>query len=591
MVVDGSNGRIIKENYIDRANAKYHFNLESGTINYGEEVIDVLLTSNNIYGNYLSTISGMESVKTMAGVKTSSDVYSMAVNNFGQDIPYLILGSKDGNITLYKLYRGQPEIRTAGIPELQENPFIRVGADFTQRTTFLLANAFRDGAVGDDGIDDIFVVDDYFIGAADTDELETNPDYNEAMWSLNVPEFGQFNGFAEIVDLKGDGVLYLVASFDNVLTAVDIETGAFYWNYTYTGDTLSDVNIIIDDLDADGTPEIIIGRKYTFFSSIYGNVTVRNFDGTYRWSKYQYNYDYAVVAVADLDGGNKEVIVSYRNATNPYWTRLEIYSDTGSLLFTDDLKHMPWVEKIAVGNFDSTTSGEEFILFFELSAIDVPDVLYNFFNFPTLYLMLGYSGGSITYPNGILTLGPFNGKTQDYRVVDTNNDGNDDLIGLSEKGDLFILQGVTSGNSMVSGGELDSLAVPYARNMLDLGNFFGTPGFIYVSSATTVSAYDTYDITSDPISSVNVNVDIIQDIIVGDLDGDLLDDYLIASKAGYVWIVSSEANVMALTIEEPANNIEIGIRKTGNVSIALVGLLSSPFLLMAFKSKYFRYKI
>ncbi|MCY3414616.1 MAG: PQQ-binding-like beta-propeller repeat protein [Candidatus Heimdallarchaeota archaeon] len=612
--VDSTNGKIIWSEELSTNTARTRLDADFGDVSFGTEEIGLILSSvTNIGGNSLGQILDVSNGMTVAGIPSSEEIYAMGASNFGGNVPYVVVGGKFGNITTYKLYEGQPVKKTSVDPLDKTEPFIRVGEDFTSRTKFLLASAFADGKVGNDGIDDIFVADDFFLGGADTDELETNPSYNEAMWQIFNKDWGRFDGFAEIVSYKEDQ--FIIASFQKALVMVEITTGDLIWEHTYPDDDFKSSgmpNVVIDDLNMDDKPEIIMGMRQYKSGAIYGRIEIVDIDDGKLIKAIQHKgFSNAKVVTADLDADDKrEILVVMRNATNPYWTRFAVYdADYQAYLAYIpsfggdkyiDIKKMPVVSDIAVGDFDKALKGDEFMFFFELSSIDVPDVLYNFMSFPTMYMMLGLDVSSgFEYPSGLLTFAPYHGRTRDHWVFDIDGDGNDDLIGLSRYGDLFSFFGVDSGTSwqlsMDSGGTYDTLAVPYSRTMLELGDFCGkdSPSYIFVSSATSVSCYplNPRGFHEEPQAERhwNVKIDIIHDIVVGDLDGDEIQDFIIASRTGYVWIARSSdvSKFMNLDADKQINDIAISLEDIQNYRIVgLVGLLVSPFIIMAIRAKY-----
>ena len=131
------------------------------------------------------------------------------------------------------------------------------------------------------------------------------------------------------------------------------------------------------------------------------------------------------------------------------------------------------------------------------------------------------------------------------------------MIGVGRRGDLYS-QEITTSFTLKQMGVFDSLAVPYARKYIEFGNFCGTSSFYMVTSATSVGCYDSFDF-SGPLNakaSIDLDFDIIQDIVKGDLDDDNVDDLIVTSRDGFVWIVSSQENALALELLAPQNVVE-----------------------------------
>lgn len=145
---------------------------------------------------------------------------------------------------------------------------------------------------------------------------------------------------------KSEGPLYLFklnSGFDRAkrgLVAIDLSTGKQVWDFL-TGDQV--LNPLIEDIDNDGSQEIVFGG-YAPFNGAYYNGTgddssyvfVLNADGELRWRKKIGPYfSGAYPAIADVNGDGKKEVLVLRYNSNPELKGqdpLRIFNDNGDEL-------------------------------------------------------------------------------------------------------------------------------------------------------------------------------------------------------------------------------------------------------------------
>ncbi len=513
--------------------------------------------------SYVSVVDA-ESGLPIATALVDSGLFATVANDGPQQIPTIYAADWSGNVSFFKLFEGVPEPTKPTDVNNKINPFIQLGTEFTRRTEYFLFDAFAKEDPTQDGIDDIFVVDDYFAGGADTFLLENEPGYNKAVWSQNDLDFGRYMGGAFIADFGGS--VRLVVPYEYVLLSFDIYTGAIMdkWDYS-PGDFNTWNNLVMEvtDWDNDGLNDVVYSRTVSVGGSWYieyGWFNAGNFqDGPKAFTR-QSGFVKPSFIVTDLDSdGQKELVTFSRAKFNQFVGNLTIFSNLGMNRFyapsfinpNDGI--MPF---FPITNLLFST-GKVLYFTIDYSVYNIPGLPFDLSTFPSLILGFEWTGTGFAWATqGALGISELPGFTREiFNVIDST--GREFLIGVGRRGDLYS-QEITTSFTLKQMGVFDSLAVPYARKYIEFGNFCGTSSFYMVTSATSVGCYDSFDF-SGPLNakaSIDLDFDIIQDIVKGDLDDDNVDDLIVTSRDGFVWIVSSQENALALELLAPQNVVE-----------------------------------
>ncbi|MFV2016648.1 MAG: hypothetical protein ACC656_14555, partial [Candidatus Heimdallarchaeota archaeon] len=349
------------------------------------------------------------------------------------------------------------------------------------------------------------------------------------------------------------------------LLAIDIETGIIQWTYEHwkldaTGD-IRDFQFQLVNLDGDSELEIIYSRFFWYGSIFKGlpvsQLTTLDGDGTVLKTKYlPYGTD-LVFNVGDIDGvgTSNEIILAVNYFNNPSISMVAVFDN--NLAPKDNItpaiiNGMFPITEIAVGNFDPNTIGDEFIYFFEMAELNLPEIIYNLIGFPTMFIQFSWNSG-YTLPlnstlNGnanILSIAPTGEPTANYWVKEPTG-APIYLVVESITGDLFNFDFSQEELIMKNTGIIRNKAIPYAKTSFVTGTFenCGTNSFITLTTANSISCYYNDDGSLNFTSpteawSRTLEFDVIQDMIVADLDDDGIDDLLIASFSGYVWVTRS----------------------------------------------------
>lgn len=511
------------------------------------------------YGGIVEPTSGV--LRGAYEVGTGATASTLFTQISGNSL--LIVGDITGNITIVSFWDAIPEPTATFPPGVKETPFIQLGAEFTRRTEFFLEDTFDGtGNIGTDNIDDVFVVDDYFVGGADTGALLNIPSFNEAEWSLDVPEFGRYREAADIGDVDGDGSPDIVIAFEYAITAINLETGTFLWNFTYTPgfDVYYQYTIDIADLDGDTVNEVVVSRAhFSFLSGSYDSAVavMKGADGSFISTYYFFDYVRPIFKVVDLDNnGAFEVVATAQNVLNQFLSRIAVLTGTSlTAVFDTPVAGLPPITQIAVGNFDNSLAGQEVSFFFDFAALDITGPLSLFLPlFPSIILNLDIDpvGGTIGATNNLVGIAPVGGVARDFLIHDIDNDGNDDLL-VQTMGNAFynMLYNASSPGLIQQGDVVQSSTVAYADTSMILGEFLnvGQTSLAMVIAGDTLAVYETPDLSNLQTGyTVTIDIDIIQDIIPGRFDGDLLTDIMVVGRNGFVWVVQS-SNIGSLVLQ------------------------------------------
>jgi hypothetical protein len=563
---DGTDGRIL---WTYRNVDVYAYFMDLSSIKLGDREMDVITISVAAHSGGIPpkaiVLDAYSGVALAAVAFNGYDYLGKATTaNLEFEVPVLVIGDNNGAVHFYSLWQDEPKPEFIPPEEGLITPFIRVGSEFTRRTKFLLHDAFNHdnlvSDVGPDGWDDIFVVDDYYIGAASTYLLQNDENYNEVMWETDAAlglSLGRFLGQAKIGDIDGDGIPELVAAFENYLIAINIEKGphnAPIMKYEYPSFDQKFRNFQFHLVNFDGFSGN--GLEIAYSQNVHTGVELLVefgvLDGAYNdivepvhksRSKFVMN---AVTAVADLDNDGKMDFITHSTAQfNPLLANFTIFDSAMNIMASFVLAGLPPVSHIAAGDFDPVHIGDEFILFFDYSLIYLPAFAFLLEKIPTIFLHLAWDqiGGALLTlaSDNILGLSPMPGFTRSFLVSDFDNNGRDDLLIEGRTGDLTTIM-MNDGNLLMQNtGVFDTVAVPYSRTRLLLGDFCGTNTWLHVSTGNTVSCYNQFNFSSTPLplEFIKLDFNVIQDVVAGNLDDGLGgDDFIVVSRNGFVWIVN-----------------------------------------------------
>ncbi len=524
----------------------------------GKRLITAGLYAFDSYG----LVSSAETGQVMLGVKNPISLLSSALLEKGQAEPKFVTGDLNGTVRIYSIYDGTPPVNRVKTPQLQKTPFIRVGSDFTERTKFFVQDVF-----GGDGIDDIFVVDDNYIGGADTNRLLNDPSYNTVEWSKDLKFSGKLLT-AIHGDFNKDGKAEIVVAFENYWMSVDMRTGSVLWNKTLP---ISSGNIALSmslqnaslnkNLPGTQIAFSLVEKNPTSGDNItsfgYINPATGDLLDLYFFTDFK-NPSFTLVDI-DKDG-YAEFVGAINHQTNPLVNRYVIYQIdqvTGKFIIIKDayVTGYPPISQVIGGEFDLSNTKREFTFVFDYSRIKIPFPMYDFSRVPSIMFTLtaDLTTKVLQATNNTIGVAPFGGEARRYMLTDYNKDGLNEVIIQTGFGDLYQIQYGNSGIYIKTGGKIASVAVPYAETPFLVGNFFAgvSNAMAVVISSDAMSLYDNakLDPTATPKGSVVLAIDTIQDIIPGHYDKDTITDIMVISKAGYVWVVNS-VNLSPLQLNE-----------------------------------------
>ncbi len=488
---------------------------------------------------------------SMGGISLEAGTYSTALLSQPGNKTALLVGDMTGNVTVVSFWDDYPKPTAVLPPSFKETPFIKLGEEFTSRTQFFLYETFSS-----DGIDDVFVADDFFVGAADTGRLLNDPTFNEAEWTVDDLTLGEYREAGGLVDIDGNGQKdLLVLAFERKIVAYKLQTGDVSWERSTVVSDGNYVNYQMFIGQFDGTPgeEIIISRELRNFTTgiQYAELFYMKGDGSIPGMIYSKpNYANPVISVEDLNGDGKvEVLYAFRSTINPLIQELGGFSNPSPNMFSFfnfTLAGLPPVTQIPVGDFDDTNTIREFAWFFDFAALELGGPFAFLLDlFPSLILTLAADPASfnaIGVPSTWIGIAPAIGEAYDYLVHDIDGDGRDDLLVQTENNQYYNMYYKTGSSIITKGEVLSTIAVPYAEHSMLKGSFktASSTSLALIASADTVIVYDSLNVsTMQPQFTVSVDIDIIQDVLPGTFDGDSITDLMIVSRNGYVWVVKS----------------------------------------------------
>ncbi|MFO7947182.1 MAG: VCBS repeat-containing protein, partial [Armatimonadota bacterium] len=238
-------------------------------------------------------------------------------------------------------------------------------------------------------------------------------------------------------DLAGETPVLLVASDDYTLYALD-PAGETIWEFSSEGRDITTklagelgtgrhvssegefITIEIDDIDGDGTPEILAGAKAFKHGNrhVYGTLWVLSADGELLWHVFNFGGTVDTIDAADIDGdGEKEITFGTGGGT--YGRRAYLVQPGGELIaqFSG-----PYGEKrAAFGQLQEGAGPAVVRLERANGSVDV-------------YAASEEAELLWTYPtSGLTTVGPF--------VRDFDGDGLDEICVAGASGDVYMLGG------------------------------------------------------------------------------------------------------------------------------------------------------
>jgi hypothetical protein len=459
----------------------------------------------------------------------------------------------DTNVTLNNYTREAIAPRNTPPPTGAVDPFFALGADFTDRTRFETLK------ITADEIDDVIVIDDFYIGAGDTSRLRYDDDYNEVLWAHDVPEFGRFTGESQLIDMDGDGKVELIAVFDHAITSIDPFDGSFIWNNTDVSD-LDWANIVRNpqigfiDLYLDSeTLDLVVWSEVLLGGVPTTVFYVINFKGDVEFSTSFVGFANPVMKMVDVDvNGIDEILLTTRSIIFPLVSYMFVLKVSGSGDFNVLLDYLGFIipiTDILVGEFDPASQGEDWMYVMDFSALGL------FFGidwsiFPSIYMTFGLNAaGDVDVPDHGTFLGfaPYRGGTLEANVVDTNLDGYDDLIGQGSGG-LYTMSTAPSGFALYNlANTYETSAVPYARNSIITGNFCdtdGLPDLVTPISSSSIGCYDSATFSTTPTlqwATDQISFDVIIDVIPGNFDNDSnANEFMIIGRNGFVFIYDND---------------------------------------------------
>ncbi|MHA2249336.1 MAG: outer membrane protein assembly factor BamB family protein [Candidatus Kariarchaeaceae archaeon] len=570
---------------------------------------DILIFQNsNINTNEpgLTILIDPNSGIAMGGINNPNSGVALEISNLGSNKPYVLVGDSMGNITIHSLWGGQPRVTADPIPKITSEPFFRLGSEFTRRTEYLMYDFIQapdQPVIGDgDGVDDVIVIDDFYIGAGDTYRLLEDPAFNKVEWDIQTSDIdmGRYIGGAKLGDINADGNMDLVAPFTNYLLAIDIEKGVVLWEYKHwiydDYGRIRDFEFQLVNLDGGPELEIVYSRFFWYMGCPVSELTTLDSKGNVLKTRYIPFGKDLVFNTGDIDDDNKlDIVASVNYAFNPLISIITVLDqDLNNKTNPVVLTGMFPITEIAMGDFDKGISGDEFIFFFEMAKLNLPEIIYNLIGFPTMFVHFAWNGGTYAMPSGldnIVGLAPTGEPTENYWVRE-QIDGVTYLIVESRTGDLFNYDFSATNPIMSHTGIIRDKAIPYAKTSFATGQFAdcGVNSFVTLTAANSLSCYYASDNSlnfnkAEEGWSLTLEFSVIQDIVVADLDDDTIDDLMIASFSGHVWVTRSNPPKSLLLdlssqqnlLDHNANDQQSGptIKTTDIVS---VGLLVSPFV-------------
>ncbi|MDH5646729.1 MAG: hypothetical protein OEZ01_12010, partial [Candidatus Heimdallarchaeota archaeon] len=564
--ISGHNGQSIWEQFpiFTTNNARSYYSPAIGdTQLFGGVNLLIVNSRQHPYNTEVNPYTALHDLKTgtiMGRMKTNfiSDASAIFSKN-GMD--YAILGDKFGSINIYSLHDGIDNSSYTYPATVSEQPFFALGSEFTDRTQYVL----RD--VTSDGVDDVLVADDNYIGMGDTYNLLNDPNYNQVLWELNLHDVGRLLGRIQVAEIKQNGIPYLLAPFEYTFIAVNMQTGVIEWTYNYTYNEfgiwdnfdylVSNFNPSVAGLEIifTGQGQMTLGET-TGYATILGMIGASNGNFIYSRDPY-FGYQNPKFAFGNIDGASTlEVLFSMETTYNPFISVFGIFNASLIPFYADLMIGMPPIADILVGEFDSNFIGDEFILQFDFNEINYPHFPYQMNDFPSIFLLYAWDPADFLQPSRdkMIGISPVGENTRSFAVHSQYNPSTAStdryLVGETISGDLFTLNMSSSpfftNKYMDQSGVLDSNAAPYARHsVLYSTNICSRTSneisFVKVMSITTIACYSNVNMNyvNDPVWTIDIDFDIVYDMIIGDFDTDAIDDLMIIGKNGYVWVMLS----------------------------------------------------
>ncbi|MCY3413584.1 MAG: PQQ-binding-like beta-propeller repeat protein [Candidatus Heimdallarchaeota archaeon] len=598
IAIDGATGEIIW-NFQNPEGATANVNLGISAVitPWGDEILMAYGHNIREAGNYFGvTMIDMKTGKGLGFVSVGAQARSVLQMEIKEGEPTILVGGSSGWINQIDLYRSLQPISPDPITQGLADPFIRVGEEFSSRTKFFAEDVFANDAIGTDGVDDIFVVDDYYFGGADTYLLRTDESYNKAIWDIYDRDFGLLYD-AQKGDFDGDGKNDLIIAYESGIYVINMADGQVIEDYKYPGDPKGWDSFEFELLDwiSGGGVEIVYslnkyvydirpvysGRGMRYLKTLVSNVEV----GVFSIEDSQYPIYSAVLNdvkdakfdMADFnEDGLFDLVIAAESKTNPGNYKLNLFSNTMAVLYeipsttNNGYMTLGLLGDILAGQLDTNPTTNEFLLILD-SPTGENSIFYKLsFNGTGLVVPSVDAGGVATIPGNTLQayLSDIDGDSvQDLMVETTSGDIYGAYFGQSE----FVFTTLPQIGYVDFAFDKEVIVAPNARSryLENYNGFYDSCKFAAVAAHNTIACYpETKDFLDniEPTWSVPIDFDAIADIIIADLDeGGVPDDLLLISQNGYVWIVDQNSFNSPLSLSGnvdsvqnlPENSIEI----------------------------------